>query len=937
MRIAMGVTGSGVVISAVQSVARSFGGFGNIFGGMGNALSNLRFGLNNLSTEGTIGMDALRQSAVGFGQGFLALGAIAGVAIGAIAVGIGVVAVKAAGDFQAGMTTLQTGAGELAKNMGLVSRGILNMSVTTATSTKQLTNGMFQIESAGYRGADGLNVLQSAAEGAKVGNADLGVTANAVTTVMKDYNISAKHAGDAMNFLTAIVQNGKTTLQDLAGSMSTVLPVASSVGVKLIDVGGAMATMTGEGVPAANAATYLRQMIMSLAAPASAGAKSLLAIGLTSQQVSSDMKKSLPDTLKMIMAHLAETYKVGSPEYVTALKNIAGGSKQMQGMLDLTGTHLKDFQSNVTSVSGTMNTGKGSIVGWNAVQQDFNFKVAQAKQAINVFLIQLGTQLMPIFSKLMALLLPIIMGFLNWVVNSGILKAVLQTLVNAITTMVSVGTNLVNFFKNNEVAMAALKATLILVAIVVGTVMVIALIAYTIAAWNAAAANIAAFWPVYLVILIIVIIITVVILAVQHWGQIAHWLQGIWAAIAGFFVMLWNGILTGLRAVGAFFVMVWTAIVAFLTGVWNGVAGVARTVWGAISGFFMGIWNAVSGFFAAAWHVILAVLTVAWNVIKTVALVIFALIVFIIILPFVPLINWFKAHWTQIHAVLVASWNMIKSTAMTVWNAIVGFFTTIWNAVRTAFTTAWNAVSSFLSAAWNTIKSVGTTVWNAISSFFMAVWTPVAAFMQAVWNAISSALSVVWNAVASVASTVWNGISTSIMNVVNTLKGLLGTAWNDVKSGFSNAMNALAGIARGAWNNVSGAIKSAIDGMIGLINNMINGVNSVTSKVGVPAIPDIPLLARGGSNLAAGPYIVGDAGPEMLYLPGGSSVVPMSGGRTGSTAAGAVGAGPTYNITINLSTLARTQADVRNLVDLIDQEMSRRVRAQTPEYSTGVF
>ena len=137
-------------------------------------------------------------------------------------------------------------------------------------------------------------MLQVAAEGAEVGNADLGTVANAVTTVMKDYGISAKYSSDAMNFLTAIVQNGKTTMQDLASSMATVLPTASAMGVRLIDVGAAMATMTGEGAPAANAATYLRQMISSLAAPALAGAKSLKAIGLSAQQVSSSMKNDLP-------------------------------------------------------------------------------------------------------------------------------------------------------------------------------------------------------------------------------------------------------------------------------------------------------------------------------------------------------------------------------------------------------------------------------------------------------------------------------------------------------------------------------------------------------------------------------------------------------------------------------------------------------------------
>src|SRR5581483_3912652 len=78
--------------------------------------------------------------------------AVAGLAAGAALVGFSVASVKAAGYFQAGMTTLQTGAGELASNMNLVSNGILDMATATGTSTQQLTTGMFEIESAGYRG-----------------------------------------------------------------------------------------------------------------------------------------------------------------------------------------------------------------------------------------------------------------------------------------------------------------------------------------------------------------------------------------------------------------------------------------------------------------------------------------------------------------------------------------------------------------------------------------------------------------------------------------------------------------------------------------------------------------------------------------------------------------------------------------------------------------
>ncbi len=65
-----------------------------------NSVGNLAFGFQNMGTAGTIGMDAIKQGVVGLGGVFLALGAIVAVAAAAVAIGLGVQAVRAAGDFQ---------------------------------------------------------------------------------------------------------------------------------------------------------------------------------------------------------------------------------------------------------------------------------------------------------------------------------------------------------------------------------------------------------------------------------------------------------------------------------------------------------------------------------------------------------------------------------------------------------------------------------------------------------------------------------------------------------------------------------------------------------------------------------------------------------------------------------------------------------------------
>jgi TP901 family phage tail tape measure protein len=365
--------------------------------------------------------------------------------VGALAVAgvvIGGVAAKMAGDFQAGIITLATGAGESKKNLQLVSAGILQMAVDTGTSTKQLTDGMFMIESAGYHGAAGLDVLRAAAEGAKVGAADLGTVADGVTTVMVDYSKTHISAAQATNTLIAAVAQGKTHMQDLASSIATVLPAAAASRVGLNDVMGAMAQMTSEGVPAANAATFLRQTLLALDAPGGKAAKTLNEIGLTTEQVSGAMQQSLPGALAMIEEHIAakfpasaeimkaEMVKVnkgtenmdqalqnvasqGGAQYIEALKNIVGGAREIQGVLDLSGDHLQGFRDKVASISDAVKAGGNQIAGWDLVQGEFNQKMAILGEVVQTLMISLGTKLLPVLSQVATALA----GGLTWAIS----------------------------------------------------------------------------------------------------------------------------------------------------------------------------------------------------------------------------------------------------------------------------------------------------------------------------------------------------------------------------------------------------------------------------------------------------------------------------------------------------------------------------------------
>ena len=208
------------------------------------------------------------------------------------AVAIGAASIDMAAKFQTGLNTLVTSAGESEKNLKMVGDGIKQIAVGTGTATADLVKGMYMIESAGYHGAAGLTVLKAAAQGAKSENASLAVVTNAVTTVMTDYRLPVDKATNAMNALIGITSHGKTTLEALAGSMSTVLPVAAAAHLSLGEVGGAMATMTAEGVSADEAAQLLRHTIVALQSPSNVQAQQMQQLGVNSNQLAKNLGKT---------------------------------------------------------------------------------------------------------------------------------------------------------------------------------------------------------------------------------------------------------------------------------------------------------------------------------------------------------------------------------------------------------------------------------------------------------------------------------------------------------------------------------------------------------------------------------------------------------------------------------------------------------------------
>ncbi len=397
---------------STSSVVRMLGG---LFSGFAASLGKIGQSFQLFAMGAPItGMKALTEGIKGVMAASLELLGLITLVGAAIALALGVVAFKAAANFQQGLNRLITGAGDVTDNMGLMGQSILGVSIATGVLTDKLLPAMYQIISAGQRGAEAENTLAVAARGAVAEQANVVDVAKALTGAMTDYGTAQFNAVQYMNMFTRATQLGKLTLEQLSNSMGPLLPIARNLGIHIQDVAAAMSTMTNANIPADRAATSLRFMFQSLENPTKKASTAMTEFGLNTVAVANEMKTSLPAALQMIWDAAKQAGPQGSVPFNRAVSDMIGGQRSLQAFLSLTGTHFATYVTNTKAVTDAMNASKTAVLGWDTAQKNLNVKLSQAWAAIQAVFIAVGTQLLPKLGPLADVVTKIAQHFADW-------------------------------------------------------------------------------------------------------------------------------------------------------------------------------------------------------------------------------------------------------------------------------------------------------------------------------------------------------------------------------------------------------------------------------------------------------------------------------------------------------------------------------------------
>lgn len=156
-------------------------------------------------------------------------------------------------------------------------------------------------------------------------------------------------------------------------------------------------------------------------------------------------------------------------------------------------------------------------------------------------------------------------------------------------------------------------------------------------------------------------------------------------------------------------------------------------------------------------------------------------------------------------------------------------------------------------------------------------------------NVVNVAVSYVTNQFA-ILKNIFTGIIDFIKNVFT---GNWRAAFENVKTILSNIFQGMINVVKAPLNVIIGIINGLLSGIAAGVNGVIGALNKlqidvpdwVTALTGVKTFgfnlsevsaPQIPLLEEGGNAIEAGKAIVGEAGAELIDLPQGARVTPLT-------------------------------------------------------------
>lgn len=515
-------------------------------------------------------------------------------------VAAGVAIFKTGMDFEENMSKIVGLVGVAQDQVDEWGKDILQLAPQLGKAPKELADGLFFVTSAGFRGAEAMDVLEIAAKGSAAGLGETAMVADALTSAINAYGSENLDATKAADILTAAVREGKMEASALAPVLGSLLPTSSALGIGFDQVAGTLAVMSRTGLSAAEGATSLNAIMGTLLKPTEGAKKALDEYGLSMADLRSIAAQG-PDGLVNVMRLLETTFEDNEEALAQVIPNV----RAFRGAMNI----LAQDADIVDDVMRGVNESTGALThGFETASDTAKFKwdatVAQLQATLISFSGVLKEALVPVLEKLTNILAKVAEWFGN--LSPGMQKAILVFIgiVAAIGPVLMFLGMLFGAIAKIAAFMPILKGALLLLK---GGLLLLAS-------------------PIGIIVAALVALIAIGVLVYRNWETIKEKATEIWGSITDFFSNTWENIKAIFDKALAFvldlffkyhplgwIISNWDEIKAFFSRTWESIkkdfSDALTAIYNFIKEKFDGarkyiidIWNAIKDFLLKLWE-----------------------------------------------------------------------------------------------------------------------------------------------------------------------------------------------------------------------------------------------------------------------------------------------------------------------------------------------
>lgn len=295
------------------------------------------------------------------------------------------IGVKTAGDFEQGFNNVSTLIDTNVESLADMKKELLDIAKSSPKAINDLTEGLYNIRSAGVSAAGQFKVLKASEMLAVAGLSTTAESVDIITSTLNAFNLEEAKANDITNIFFKAVEKGKTNMAEFAQGFGSSAGVVASANVQIDEYAAAVAAMTTTGLKANNAHTQLSAALSSLTR------SSKEQVAIFNQLGAKSFKDLVVKSGGMVNAFKKIDKAVGSNEAkMVALMGSINGYKAVLGLTNTVNAKFAETLSYMRDGSDA------ATKAYNKQMSGMNIQISETKNRLQALSITFGEGLLPL-------------------------------------------------------------------------------------------------------------------------------------------------------------------------------------------------------------------------------------------------------------------------------------------------------------------------------------------------------------------------------------------------------------------------------------------------------------------------------------------------------------------------------------------------------------